>query len=99
MIECKNLGKTYGNVHAVSDISLSLDEYEFLSILGPSGCGKSTLLRLIAGLEVPSQGQIFLHDNITCKRPGFGISPIHYNKILGKKAYKNFKKDDLIVLK
>ena len=46
-----------------------------------------------------SKGQIFLHDNITCKRPGFGISPIHYNKILGKKAYKNFKKDDLIVLK
>jgi iron(III) transport system ATP-binding protein len=38
-----------------------LDEHEFLSILGPSGCGKSTLLRLIAGLEVPSQGQVFLH--------------------------------------
>jgi iron(III) transport system ATP-binding protein len=48
-------------VQAVSDISLSLDEHEFLSILGPSGCGKSTLLRLIAGLEVPSQGQVFLH--------------------------------------
>ena len=61
MIECRNLGKSYGTVQAVSDISLSLDEYEFLSILGPSGCGKSTLLRLIAGLEVPSQGQVFLH--------------------------------------
>jgi len=61
MIECINLGKSYGTVQAVSDISLSLDEYEFLSILGPSGCGKSTLLRLIAGLEVPSKGQIFLH--------------------------------------
>jgi len=61
MIECRNLGKSYGTVLAVSDISLSLDEHEFLSILGPSGCGKSTLLRLIAGLEVPSQGQVFLH--------------------------------------
>ena len=61
MIECRNLGKSYGTVQAVSDISLSLDEQEFLSILGPSGCGKSTLLRLIAGLEVPSQGQVFLH--------------------------------------
>ena len=61
MIECINLGKSYGTVQAVSDISLSLDEHEFLSILGPSGCGKSTLLRLIAGLEVPSQGQVFLH--------------------------------------
>ena len=61
MIECRNLGKSYGTVQAVSDISLSLDDHEFLSILGPSGCGKSTLLRLIAGLEVPSQGQVFLH--------------------------------------
>ena len=61
MIECINLGKSYGTVQVVNDISLNLDEYEFLSILGPSGCGKSTLLRLIAGLEVPSQGQIFLH--------------------------------------
>ncbi len=61
MIECRNLGKTYGTVEAVSDISLGIEEHEFLSILGPSGCGKSTLLRLIAGLEVPSKGQVFLH--------------------------------------
>ena len=61
MIECRNLSKSYGTLQAVSGISLRLDEHEFLSILGPSGCGKSTLLRLIAGLEVPSQGQVFLH--------------------------------------
>ena len=61
MIECRNLSKSYGFVQAISDISLTLDEYEFLSILGPSGCGKSTLLRLISGLELPSQGQVFLH--------------------------------------
>ena len=63
MIECRNLCKSYGNLKAVSGISLRLNEHEFLSILGPSGCGKSTLLRLIAGLEVPSQGQVFLHGN------------------------------------
>jgi len=61
MIECRKLGKSYGTLEAVSGISLRLDEHEFLSILGPSGCGKSTLLRLIAGLELPSQGQVFLH--------------------------------------
>ena len=61
MIECRNLSKSYGNVQAVIRISLRLCDYEFLSILGPSGCGKSTLLRLIAGLEVPSQGKVFLH--------------------------------------
>ena len=62
MIECRNIAKKYGTLTAVSDISLHLREQEFISILGPSGCGKSTLLRLIAGLEVPSAGQVFLQD-------------------------------------
>ncbi|MBC8259097.1 MAG: ABC transporter ATP-binding protein [SAR324 cluster bacterium] len=62
MIECRNLSKSYGTLEAVSDFNLSLEEHEFLSILGPSGCGKSTLLRLIAGLEVPSQGRVFLQQ-------------------------------------
>ena len=60
MIECRNLTKSYGELEAVSDFSLHLEEHEFISILGPSGCGKSTLLRLIAGLEVPSRGQVLL---------------------------------------
>ena len=60
MIECRNLTKNYGTLAAVSDFGLHLQEHEFISILGPSGCGKSTLLRLIAGLEVPSEGQVFL---------------------------------------
>ena len=62
MIECRKLIKNYGTLTAVSDISLHLREQEFISILGPSGCGKSTLLRLIAGLEVPSAGQVLLQD-------------------------------------
>ena len=62
MLECQNLTKIYDNLTAISDISFHLREKEFISILGPSGCGKSTLLRLIAGLEIPSAGQIFLED-------------------------------------
>ena len=62
MIECRNLSKHYGKLEAVSDFSLHLDEHEFLSILGPSGCGKTTLLRLIAGLDVPSKGQVLLQN-------------------------------------
>ena len=60
-MECRNLGKSYETFQALTGVSLRLDEHEFLSILGPSGCGKSTLLRLIAGLEVPSQGEVFLY--------------------------------------
>ena len=44
------------NVHALEDVSLSVNEGEFVCLLGPSGCGKSTLLNLIAGLEHPDGG-------------------------------------------
>src|SRR5438067_7337988 len=43
---------------AVRDVSLRVDESEFVALLGPSGCGKSTLLRIISGLTAPSEGQV-----------------------------------------
>jgi len=52
--------KTYGNVHAVRDFSLSVLQGEFVSLLGPSGCGKTTTLRMIAGFEAPDAGRILL---------------------------------------
>lgn len=60
IIETTNLTKTYGAVVAVDDISLSVEEGEFVTLLGPSGCGKSTLLRMIGGFEDPTSGQISL---------------------------------------
>ncbi|MBF2058311.1 MAG: ABC transporter ATP-binding protein [Cyanobacterium sp. T60_A2020_053] len=63
-LKLENLRKQFApNVIPVKDISLIVNDGEFLTLLGPSGCGKSTLLRLIAGLEKPSQGQVFLGDN------------------------------------
>lgn len=62
-LQLKNLNKTYTpKVIPVKDISLSVDDHEFLTLLGPSGCGKSTTLRLIAGLEQPTRGQILIGD-------------------------------------
>lgn len=54
------VGKTFGTFSALSDVSFSARKGEFLSILGPSGCGKTTLLRLIAGLEMQSEGKVFI---------------------------------------
>jgi NitT/TauT family transport system ATP-binding protein len=58
-----------GEVHALEDVSLTVQEGEFVCLLGPSGCGKSTLLNLIAGLEFPDQGSI-LADGRTVTGPG-----------------------------
>jgi len=59
--------KTFGRVTAVDSISLKVEEGELICFLGPSGCGKTTLLRLVAGLEEPDTGQIFLVDEDLAK--------------------------------
>lgn len=70
-LELRNLNKTYTpKVIPVKDVSLTVDNNEFLTLLGPSGCGKSTVLRMIAGLESPTRGRILLGDeDITFKQP------------------------------
>ena len=62
--------KRFGNVLAVEDVSIDIEDGEFLVLVGPSGCGKSTTLRTIAGLETASAGDIRLGDtSLTGKRP------------------------------
>ncbi|KPK37985.1 MAG: glycerol-3-phosphate ABC transporter ATP-binding protein [Omnitrophica WOR_2 bacterium SM23_29] len=53
-----------GNVRAVSDISLGIENKEFVVLVGPSGCGKSTILRMIAGLEEATEGEIYIGDKL-----------------------------------
>jgi len=61
-IELKNVTKTYneGKIVAVDNISLTIDDGEYVFLLGPTGCGKTTTLRLIAGLENPTSGKILI---------------------------------------
>lgn len=60
LVELQGIKKYFDKVRAVDGIELEIDDGEFLVILGPSGCGKTTLMRLIAGLEKPTAGQIFI---------------------------------------
>ena len=59
-LNLKNLTKRFGKVTAVDNVSLDIPHGKLITLLGPSGCGKTTILRMIAGLEVPSSGHIFL---------------------------------------
>ena len=64
LLHCQNISKTFGSVVAISELDLSINPGEIISILGPSGCGKTTLLRLIAGLDAPDEGSITLNNRI-----------------------------------
>jgi multiple sugar transport system ATP-binding protein len=62
-VQLDSLRKEYGDVVAVDDLSLTIESGEFLVLLGPSGCGKSTTLRMVAGLETPTAGEIYIGDD------------------------------------
>lgn len=79
-VEIEGVRKVYqspdGEIGALQDISFSIEEGEFISIVGPSGCGKSTLLSIIAGLEAPSGGVIRVDgEKIRGANPKIGYMP------------------------
>ena len=61
-IKIVNLQKSFGDFTAVKNSNLTINDKEFFVLLGPSGCGKTTTLRMIAGLELPTSGEIYLGE-------------------------------------
>ncbi|WP_243375574.1 ABC transporter ATP-binding protein [Microvirga solisilvae] len=61
-VEFRNVTKRYGSVTAVDSVSFTIEPGQLVTLLGPSGCGKTTTLRMIAGLEMASEGQILIGD-------------------------------------
>lgn len=70
----KNVEKKFGIQQVLFPLDLEVKRGEFVALLGPSGCGKTTLLRMIAGLEAPTAGEIFLGDKNLFSR-GFALPP------------------------
>ncbi len=69
-VKIENVTKKFGGVIAVNNLSLDIKEGEFMVFLGPSGCGKTTMLRIIAGLEAPTEGKIYIgNKDVTDLRP------------------------------
>ncbi|MEA3312963.1 MAG: ABC transporter ATP-binding protein [Caldisericota bacterium] len=68
-VTLKGVTKKFGNVVAVRNENLKINDGEFLVLLGPSGCGKTTTLRLVAGLEEPTEGEIYIGDKLVNNIP------------------------------
>lgn len=81
-IVLKNLSKHFAGVKAVDDVNLEVEDGEFISLVGPSGCGKTTTLRLIAGLEMPTSGEIYFDG-----KPVSRVSPGKRNVAMVFQSY------------
>jgi sulfate transport system ATP-binding protein len=92
-IELKNVTKRYGRVTAVEDISFAVNEGELIGLLGPSGSGKTTVLRLIAGLETPAGGGIFIRgaqvNGVPVQERNIGFVFQNYALFKSMTAYDN----------
>ena len=60
----EHVTKRFGDVVAVNDLNIEIDDKEFLVLVGPSGCGKTTRLRMLAGLEEITEGNIYIGDRV-----------------------------------
>jgi len=92
-IQVKNVSKRFGGVSAVNNVSFSVSEGELIALLGPSGCGKTTVLRMIAGLEVPTEGDIFIRGNrvndVSVRQRNIGFVFQNYALFKNMTVYKN----------
>jgi sulfate/thiosulfate transport system ATP-binding protein len=92
-IELYNVSKTFGEVTAVNKVSFAVKEGELLGLLGPSGGGKTTVLRMIAGLELPTEGDILIRgqrvNDVPVQRRNIGFVFQHYALFKTMNVYNN----------
>jgi sulfate/thiosulfate transport system ATP-binding protein len=92
-IELKNVSKTFGEVAAVRNVDFSVQPGELMALLGPSGGGKTTVLRMIAGLELPSEGDIFINgervNDVSVQKRNIGFVFQSYALFKSMTVFKN----------
>lgn len=92
-IELKHISKKFGEVTAVNDVNFSVNDGELVGLLGPSGGGKTTVLRMIAGLEVPTEGDIFIRgkrvNDVSVQQRNIGFVFQSYALFRNMSVFKN----------
>lgn len=97
-LSIKHLSKAFTNLEVLKDISLSVKNHEFVSIIGPSGCGKSTLFHIISGIDGATSGEIILDQKIVKDRRGkFGYMPQDASLLSWKTVLENVMLGDTIL--
>lgn len=81
LLELKHISKIYGELKALDDVSLSVDNGEWVAIMGPSGSGKSTLMNIIGCMDKPSLGEVLLDGNDISKESAKNLTAIRRDKI------------------
>lgn len=92
-IELRNVSKHFGGVAAVRNVSLSVKDGELMALLGPSGGGKTTVLRMIAGLEMPTEGDLFIRgqrvNDVSVQQRNIGFVFQNYALFQNMSVFKN----------
>ena len=92
-IELRNVSKKFGEVAAVHNVSFSVNEGELMALLGPSGGGKTTVLRMIAGLELPTSGDVLIRgqrvNDLSVQQRNIGFVFQHYALFKSMNVFKN----------
>jgi putative ABC transport system ATP-binding protein len=81
LLELKDVGKVYGNLHALQHIDLSVRQGEWLAIMGPSGSGKTTMMNIIGCMDKPSTGAVFLEGVNISQESERNLTAIRRDKI------------------
>ena len=81
LLELKNVYKIYGDLHALDDVSLTIDQGEWVAIMGPSGSGKSTVMNIIGCMDKPTRGQVLLDGVDIANESSRGLTDIRRDKI------------------
>ena len=92
-IELRKITKKFGEVTAVNDVNFAVNDGELVGLLGPSGGGKTTVLRMIAGLEIPTEGDIFIRgqrvNDVSVQRRNIGFVFQSYALFKNMSVFKN----------